>query len=209
MTLCPLPCDKLAGGSKGRDSGFILGTRDPLLLLVVAKMKCSVQLIQGTSALEKGCRSLADGDVGPRFGSDKELSAFRISASLGTQKKERRGRRKRPLLKGYLISRRGTGVPRAFGEYQFGGRDLSRQPVENKCGAPCNFLNSDLNAKSRVEESKRKAEYTYELCPKRRDRYISETRLLFAISRSLLVFLLSSKKRRDHPGSVSRLTTQR
>lgn len=208
MTLCPLPCDKLAGGSKGRDSGFILGTRDPLLLLV-AKTKCSVRLIQGTSALEKGCRSLADGDVGLRFGSDKELSAFRISASLGTQKKERRGRRKRPLLKGYLISRRGTGVPRAFGEYQFGGRDLSRQPVENKCGAPCNFLNSDSNAKSCVEESKRKAGDTYELCPKRRDRYISETRLLFAISRSLLVFLLSSKKRRDHPGSVSRLATQR
>lgn len=107
-----------------RESGFILGTRDPLLLLLLVRFTREneillVRLIR--ASLKKGCRSLADGDVSlcPDYASDRiktadgELSAFRISASFSGQKKGRRRRRKRRLLKGYLISRRGTGVPRA------------------------------------------------------------------------------------------------
>lgn len=109
-----------------RESGFILGTRDPLLLLLLLVRFTReneillVRLIR--ASLKKGCRSLADGDVSlcPDYASDRiktadgELSAFRISsASFSGQKKGRRRRRKRRLLKGYLISRRRTGVPRA------------------------------------------------------------------------------------------------
>lgn len=51
-----------------RESGFILGTRDPLLLLLLLLVRFTreneillVRLIR--ASLKKGCRSLADGDV--------------------------------------------------------------------------------------------------------------------------------------------------
>lgn len=93
-----------------------------------------------TSLSLPGLRSGSDKDGGRRIVSLPNLFCLVLGAEEREKEEEEEETSVAKGLSDFTQGNWSSAGPHPFGEYQFGGRDLSRQPVENKCGASCNFL---------------------------------------------------------------------
>lgn len=138
VTLRPLPCDKLAGVGR---LGAKVERESPVFILVTRDRGNEIvrSTVQGTTSKERLSRmetSLRGSLLGIK------TASCQASESRPRWDREEKGRKGGIAGKGLSdFTHRGTGCIH-LPSINSGCRDLSRQPVENKCGASCNFLRS-------------------------------------------------------------------